>query len=264
MSAGADTSLGARIALWGGREIVALILVSLVAGFATTPYAAYHFHRLAPYGVIANLLAMPVVSVWVMPMGILGVLAHAVRLRRLFWRLMGDGIDWMIAVALWVRACPARSAAWRRSAPDRCCSARPGSSCSACCKTPLRWVGAASDRCRQRSGRCGRRSPMCWSPPTASAVAVRGADGRLAMVQDPAATPSRRANGLPPTPMRARRRTRRWARAFAATRRLHRHGSPTARLVAIAERDRRLRGGLPPRRARGQRRAMRRPTAPRW
>ena len=58
------------------------ILASLVAGLATTPYAAYHFHRLAPYGVLANLLAMPVVSAWVMPAGILGVLAHAVRLRR--------------------------------------------------------------------------------------------------------------------------------------------------------------------------------------
>ena len=62
MIAGADTPLGARIALWGGREIVGLILASLVAGLATTPYAAFHFHRLAPYGVIANLLAMPVVS----------------------------------------------------------------------------------------------------------------------------------------------------------------------------------------------------------
>ena len=70
--AGADTSLGARVALWGGREIVALILASLVAGLATTPYAAYHFHRLAPYGVLANLLAMPIVSVWVMPAGLLG------------------------------------------------------------------------------------------------------------------------------------------------------------------------------------------------
>ena len=54
--------LGARMALWGGREMSSLILASLVAGLATTPYAAYHFHRLAPYGVLANLLAMPVVS----------------------------------------------------------------------------------------------------------------------------------------------------------------------------------------------------------
>ena len=68
-----DSSLGRRVALWGVREVAALLLASLVAGLATTPYAAYHFHRLAPYGVLANLLAMPVVSALVMPMGILGV-----------------------------------------------------------------------------------------------------------------------------------------------------------------------------------------------
>jgi competence protein ComEC len=71
--AGANSPLATRAALWGVKEIVSLLLASLIAGLATTPYAAYHFHRMAPYGVIANLLAMPVVSAWVMPMGILGV-----------------------------------------------------------------------------------------------------------------------------------------------------------------------------------------------
>jgi len=66
-TAGANASRGARVALWGGREIVGLILAPLVARLATTPYAAFHFHRLAPYGVLANLLAMPIVSVWVIP-----------------------------------------------------------------------------------------------------------------------------------------------------------------------------------------------------
>ena len=62
IAAGGTTSLGARLALWGGRELVALVFASLVAGLATTLFAAYHFHRLAPYGVLANLLAMPVIS----------------------------------------------------------------------------------------------------------------------------------------------------------------------------------------------------------
>ena len=75
-----DTRCSARVALWGGREIAALILASLVAGLATTPYAAYHFHRLAPYGVLANLLAMPIVSIWVMPMGLVGCADVTVRL----------------------------------------------------------------------------------------------------------------------------------------------------------------------------------------
>src|SRR6202008_2600144 len=105
-TAGADTSLGARIALWGLREAALLILASLIAGLATTPYSAYHFHRLAPYGVIANLLAMPVVSAWVMPMGILGVVAIPFGFDAFFWRQMGFGIEWMDTVALWVANLP--------------------------------------------------------------------------------------------------------------------------------------------------------------
>src|SRR6516165_2638776 len=58
----ADSSLGARAALWGVNEIVGLTIASLLAGLATTPYAAFHFHRVTPYGVLANLPAMPIVS----------------------------------------------------------------------------------------------------------------------------------------------------------------------------------------------------------
>jgi len=106
MSGGADTPLGARIALIGGREIVGLILISLVAGFATTLYSAYHFHRLTPYGVLTNLIAMPIVSFWVMPAGIMGVFAMPFGFDNFFWWLMGAGIDWVIAVALWVTSLP--------------------------------------------------------------------------------------------------------------------------------------------------------------
>src|SRR5256885_10251762 len=76
-----DNSATARVALWGGREIATLVLASLVAGLATTPYAAFHFHRVTPYGVLANLAAMPVVSAVVMPSGPLWVGGVAVGLR---------------------------------------------------------------------------------------------------------------------------------------------------------------------------------------
>ena len=114
-----DNSATARAALWGGREVAMLALASLVAGLATMPYAAFHFHRLTPYGVLANLAAMPVVSALVMPMGLLGMVAMPFGFDGVFWSAMGWGIDWMIAVAQWVAAFPARSAAWRRSAPGR-------------------------------------------------------------------------------------------------------------------------------------------------
>ena len=70
-----DNSITAKVALWGGRELMTLTLASFVAGLATTPYAAFHFHRVTPYGVLANLAAMPVVSAVVMPAGMLGLVA---------------------------------------------------------------------------------------------------------------------------------------------------------------------------------------------
>ena len=52
-----DSSLHARAALWGVNEVIGLVPGSLVAGLATTPFAACHFHRLAPYDVLASLPA---------------------------------------------------------------------------------------------------------------------------------------------------------------------------------------------------------------
>ncbi len=47
-----DNSATARAALWGGREIATLVLASLVAGLATTPYAAFLLSaRLTPLDV---------------------------------------------------------------------------------------------------------------------------------------------------------------------------------------------------------------------
>ncbi len=179
--ADADSSLGARVALWGGREIAGLILASLVAGLATTPYAAYHFHRLAPYGVIANLLAMPVVSAWVMPMGILGVLALPFGFDALFWRLMGDGIDWMIAVALWVTSLP--GAVGRIQAfgtgPLLLCTA--GLLLVCLLRSPLRWSGAALALAASLWAAATPRPDVLMAG-DGQAAALRGGDGRLAVL----------------------------------------------------------------------------------
>src|ERR1700745_28213 len=142
MSKGGDTPLAAKIALWGGREIAGLLLVSLLAGTATIPYVAYHFHRISPYGVIANLMAMPVVSAWVMPAGILGLISMPLGFDGPWWRLMGQGIDWMISVALWVTSFPGalgRMAAFG-TGPLLLCTA--GLVVLCLFKTPLRFIGA--------------------------------------------------------------------------------------------------------------------------
>ena len=105
-SAVGETRLAMKVALWGGRELLALVTASAVAGLATTLFAAYHFHRLAPYGVLANLAAMPIVSAWVMPAGLAALLAAPFGFDGLFWQLMGEGIARMTDIALWVSRRP--------------------------------------------------------------------------------------------------------------------------------------------------------------
>ena len=143
MSAEPGTPFSARIALWGGREIAALVIASLVAGSATTLFAAYHFHRLAPYGVLANLFAMPAVSIWVMPAGILGLIALPFGFDRPFWWLMGEGIDWMIAVATWVASLPGAVGRIPAFGVGTMLTGAAGLVVMCLLRSPLRWTGAA-------------------------------------------------------------------------------------------------------------------------
>jgi competence protein ComEC len=138
-----DNSTTARVALWGGREIMTLALASLVAGLATTPYAAFHFHRVTPYGVLANLAAMPVVSAVVMPAGLLGLLAMPFGLDGVFWRIMGLGIDWMIAVTQWVSDLPGAIGRMAAFGTGPLIAASAGIILLGLLRTPLRWSGAA-------------------------------------------------------------------------------------------------------------------------
>jgi competence protein ComEC len=182
MIAGADTSRGARIALWGGREIVAMIVVSLAAGTATMPYVGFHFHRLGPYGVLANLLAMPVVSVWVMPTGLLALLAMPFGFDGFLWRLMGEGIDWMITVALFVAGLPGavgRVTAFG-TAPLLLCTL--GLLLLCLLRSPLRWTGAAIILA---SAIWAARAPQpdVFIADRGDLVALRGPGGKLSVMR---------------------------------------------------------------------------------
>ena len=179
LTAGAATSLGARAALWGVREIVSLIFASLIAGLATTPYAAYHFHRLAPYGVLANLLAMPVVSGWVMPMGILGVVAIPFGFDGVFWRQMGLGIEWMDGVALWVAGLPGAFGRVAAFGTGPLLLMTAGFLVVCLLKTPLRWSGAIPVMLAIVFA-AATPQPDILIAADGRAFAVRGANGRLA------------------------------------------------------------------------------------
>lgn len=87
---------------WWLRPVLMLVISSLVAGLSTSPIAAAHFSRMAQYGLLANLLAVPVMGVLVMPAGVMAALLAPVGLAGPALWVMGLGTSWMLAVAAFV------------------------------------------------------------------------------------------------------------------------------------------------------------------
>jgi len=182
MFASPDNSQVARAALWGGREIMMLALASFVAGLATTPYAAFHFHRITPYGVLANLAAMPVVSGIVMPAGLLGLAAMPFGLDGVFWNLMGLGIDWMIVVTVWVAALPGAIGRMAAFGTGPLLLATAGIVLLGLLRTPLRWAGAGALTAATVWALLVPQPDLLVSGDGHN-VAVRGREGRLHLMR---------------------------------------------------------------------------------
>ncbi len=66
---------------------------------STLIYSAAHFHRLPAYGLIANVLALPVVGTVVMPGALIAMLLMPFGLDGPAWMAVALGLDWMNAVA---------------------------------------------------------------------------------------------------------------------------------------------------------------------
>ena len=176
-----DTPLAARVALWGGREMAGLVLASVVAGLATTPYAAYHFHRLAPYGVLANLGAMPVVSAVVMPAGILGVVLIPFGFDAPCWAVMGWGIDWMIDVVVWVAHLPGAVGRVGAFGSGPLLLATGAILILCLLRTPLRLAGVAIAIAACVWAGLAPRPDVLISA-DGDTAAIRGAEGRLVLL----------------------------------------------------------------------------------
>ncbi|MHB2265139.1 ComEC/Rec2 family competence protein [Aliihoeflea sp. PC F10.4] len=86
----------------GLSNATALAMTSIIAGVATALFTAWHFQQISPLGVIANLTAMPLVSIIIMPMAVLATVLMPVGLDGLPLDLMGMGIWGMTTIAFWL------------------------------------------------------------------------------------------------------------------------------------------------------------------
>ncbi|MBL6432451.1 MAG: ComEC/Rec2 family competence protein [Alphaproteobacteria bacterium] len=72
-------------------------------GAATGAIGAYHFHRIAPLGPLINLIAMPLVSVLVMPMAVLALALLPFGLEVLPLSVMGLALEQVAGVSSWAQ-----------------------------------------------------------------------------------------------------------------------------------------------------------------
>jgi len=79
--------------------VAGIFVTSLIGGISTAMFSVEHFHRIATYGLAANLAAMPVISFIVMPAALIGMLLMPFGLDGFFLRVMGFGLEIVIDIA---------------------------------------------------------------------------------------------------------------------------------------------------------------------
>lgn len=95
----------------GGYRVILFYLgesiwVSLLAGLAVCPIVMAHFHEMDLYFVFANLIAVPLMVFWILPMGMLFLSTMPCGYGDGFLRLMGYGIDLVLYTARMVSRFP--------------------------------------------------------------------------------------------------------------------------------------------------------------
>lgn len=101
---------------WPGREarlsrrvmyyIGGILLTSLIAEVAIGPFALFHFNRIVHLGLVANLIAMPVMAFWVMPWVGVCLLLMPFHLEELGLVPLSWGLGIIIDTATWVSSIP--------------------------------------------------------------------------------------------------------------------------------------------------------------
>ena len=84
------------------RPVGAVVMSSLVAGLATAPFAAFHFNRIAQFGLTANLMTVPLMGTIVMPAAVLAAVLAPLGLEMAGLWIMDLGLRWILGVAHFV------------------------------------------------------------------------------------------------------------------------------------------------------------------
>ncbi|WP_294228044.1 ComEC/Rec2 family competence protein [uncultured Shimia sp.] len=84
------------------RPVSAVVVSSLVAGLATAPFAAMHFNHVAHYGLLANVLSVPVMGALVVPAAVVAAVLAPIGLEAFPLWVMEQGLRWIVTIATFV------------------------------------------------------------------------------------------------------------------------------------------------------------------
>ncbi|MFZ5791992.1 MAG: ComEC/Rec2 family competence protein [Pseudomonadota bacterium] len=163
-----------RTALYVGG----LAATSLVAGLATAPYAVYHFNRFTEYGVLANMLAVPLTGFWIMPWAVAACLLMPFGLERVALIPMGWGIEGVIRIAETVASWPGAALLLPAMPLAGLILATVGGLWLCLWRTRWRWWGAVAILAGMASI-AFVRTPDILVSDDGKLMAVKGGDGRL-------------------------------------------------------------------------------------
>jgi competence protein ComEC len=157
---------------------------SFVGSIATAPYAIFHFDRATHFAVLGNLGAMPIMGFVTMPAAALSIMLMPFGLDEYPLRVMGWGIEAMLAVGRWVSGLPesvSLVSAWPISA---LILMTLGGLWIVLWRRPWRWLGLVPIAAAALAIFLAKPADILVARDGLT-VAIRGADGLLGFVRKP-------------------------------------------------------------------------------
>ncbi|MCJ2082999.1 ComEC/Rec2 family competence protein [Methylobacterium sp. J-090] len=175
-----------RAAIWVATAIIGTLATTLVAQFATAPFATYHFQTVQPFGLVGNALTLPLVSLAVMPAAVLGILAYPFALDQPVWWLMGLAVRGMLTISTWIAGFDRATYVVPAFGPGALTAMAAGFVLITLPVSRLRWLGLLPMGLGVALAATPTR-PDIYIDREGAGIAVRAADGRLATLGRPPA-----------------------------------------------------------------------------
>jgi competence protein ComEC len=166
--------------------VIADLVTTLLATAATAPFGLFHFNTANPYGLLGNALALPFISLIVMPAAVAGALLYPFGLDAIAWWAMGQGTKPLLAFSAEIASWPRSSVKLPAYGPAALILLGLALLWVTLWTTPLRWLAALPLTIGLALAGAPVR-PDGYIDREGRGLALRGEEGRLIVLGKPGA-----------------------------------------------------------------------------